>query len=148
MYTIYTCRAEVPVPHLRPSYQSPGLRSTEQLRYTRWSTRTISGIERDKTYTYYHYKIKYMPCRCFCRKPQRVPTFWASAVANRQLLGGKLTSDKGLFSPMRANKERRMGNILECTGRWTVGCWLARQLERLKASTAMDHGTETFLISA
>ena len=29
MYTIYTCRAEVPVPHLRPSYQSPGLRSTE-----------------------------------------------------------------------------------------------------------------------
>ena len=31
MYTIYTCRAEVPVPHLRPSYQSPGLRSSEHI---------------------------------------------------------------------------------------------------------------------
>ena len=86
------------------------------LRYTRLSTSTIGGIERDKRCTYYiSTKYNVVPCRCFCRKPQRIQTFSASAVGNRQLLGGKPTSDKGLFLPTRANKERRMSKILEYT---------------------------------
>ena len=41
-----------------------------------------------------------------------------------------------------------MVKILECTSHWTVGSWLARQLEGLKASTAMGLGTQTFFVSA
>ena len=86
------------------------------LRYTRSSTSTIGGIERYKRCTYYiSTKYNVVPCRCFCRKPQRIQTFSASAVGNRQLLGAKPTSDKGLFLPTRANKERRMSKVLEYT---------------------------------
>ena len=32
-----------------------------------------------------------------------------------------------------------------CTGLWTAGCWLARQLHHLKASTTMDLGISYFI---
>ena len=45
--------------------------------------------------------------------------------------------------------ERRTGKIRGafqgCTGLWTAGCWLARRLHQLKAST-MDLGISIFLI--
>ena len=33
------------------------------------------------------------------------------------------------------------------TGLWTAGCWLARRLHQLKASTTLDLGISFFLIS-
>ena len=36
----------------------------------------------------------------------------------------------------------------ECSRLWTDGCWLGRQLHRLKASAAMDLSTTFFFISA
>ena len=46
--------------------------------------------------------------------------------------------------------ERRTGKIRGafsgCTGLWTAGCWLARRLHQLKASTTMDLGISIFLI--
>ena len=45
--------------------------------------------------------------------------------------------------------ERRTGKIrgaLGCTGLWTAGCWLARRLHQLKASTTMDLGISIFHI--
>ena len=49
------------------------------------------------------------------------------------------------------HKERRtarfVGLFQGCTGLWTAGCWLARRLHQLKASTTMDLGISFFLIS-
>ena len=39
-----------------------------------------------------------------------------------------------------------MGLFQGCTGLWTAGCWLARRLHQLKASTTMDLGISIFLI--
>ena len=38
-------------------------------------------------------------------------------------------------------------SLPEHTGLWTAGCWLARRLHQLKASTTMDLGISIFLIS-
>ena len=35
--------------------------------------------------------------------------------------------------------------LAEGTGLWTAGCWLARRLHQLKASTTMDLGISFFL---
>ena len=61
-------------------------------------------------------------------------------------------SDHGrLSSSYEGHKERRTGKIRGvfqgCTGLWTAGCWLARRLHQLKASTTMDLGISYFLIS-
>ena len=49
-----------------------------------------------------------------------------------------------LFLPTRATRSgeraRFVGLFQGCTGLWTAGCWLARRLHQLKASTAMDLG--------
>ena len=46
--------------------------------------------------------------------------------------------------------ERRTGKIHGAFSRmqraWTAGCWLARRLHQLKASTTMDLGISIFLI--
>ena len=46
--------------------------------------------------------------------------------------------------------ERRTGKIRGafqgCTGLWAAGCWLARRLHQLEASTTMDLGISIFLI--
>ena len=59
--------------------------------------------------------------------------------------------DHGHFSSYEGHKERRTGKIRGtfsgCTGLWTPGCWLARRLHPLKASTTMDLGISFFLIS-
>ena len=63
----------------------------------------------------------------------------------------KLISDHGLFSFCEGRKERRTGKIRgafsRCTGLWTSGCWLARRLHQLKASTTMNLDVSSFLIS-
>ena len=61
-------------------------------------------------------------------------------------------SDHGRhFSSYEGHKERRtarfVGLFQGCTGLWTAGCWLARRLQQLKASTTMDLGISIFLIS-
>ena len=64
-------------------------------------------------------------------------------------------SDHGLFSSYEglqgaANGQDSWGLFRDgCTGLWTAGCWLARRLHRLKASTTttMDLGILIFLIS-
>ena len=59
-------------------------------------------------------------------------------------------SDHGHFSSYEGHKERRTGKIRrlnqECTELWAAGCWLARRLHQLKASTTMDLGISIFLI--
>ena len=60
-------------------------------------------------------------------------------------------SDHGRhLSSYEGHKERRTGRFVGlfqgCTGLWTAGCWLARRLHQLKAST-MDLGISFFLIS-
>ena len=59
-------------------------------------------------------------------------------------------SDHGHFSSYEGHKERRTGKIREAFSRmhriWTAGCWLARRLHQLKASTTMDLGISIFLI--
>ena len=67
-----------------------------------------------------------------------------------RFLGEKLISDHGLFYSCEG-KERRTGKISGGvfqgrTDLWTAGCWLARGLHQLKASTAMDLGITIFLI--
>ena len=53
-------------------------------------------------------------------------------------------SDHGLIFSYEDHKERRTGKIRGafqgCTGLWTAGCWLARRLHQLKASTTKDLG--------
>ena len=61
-------------------------------------------------------------------------------------------SDHGRhFLPTSATKSgeraRFVGLFQGCTGLWTAGCWLARGLHQLKASTTMDLGISFFLIS-
>ena len=61
-------------------------------------------------------------------------------------------SDHGHFSSYEGHKERRTSQIrgaflTKCTGLWAAGCWLARWLHQLKASTTMDLGISIFLIS-
>ena len=61
-------------------------------------------------------------------------------------------SDHGHFSFYEGHKERRTGKRFAglfqgCTGLWTAGCWLARRLHQLKASTTMDLGISIFFIS-
>ena len=55
-----------------------------------------------------------------------------------------------VFLPTRATwsgeRARFVGLFPRCTGLWTAGCWLARQLHQLKASTTMDLGISFFLI--
>ena len=59
-------------------------------------------------------------------------------------------SDHGNFSSYDGHKERRTYNIRGllqgCTGLWTAGCWLARRLHQLKASTTLDLSISIFLI--
>ena len=60
-------------------------------------------------------------------------------------------SDHDHFLPTRATRSgeraRFVGLFQGCTGLWTAGCWLARRLHQLKASTTMDLGISFFLIS-
>ena len=60
-------------------------------------------------------------------------------------------SDHGHFSsyegPIRSGERARFVGLFQgCTGLWTAGCWLARRLHQLKASTTMDLGISFFLI--
>ena len=60
-------------------------------------------------------------------------------------------SDHGhtlLTRATRSGERARFVGIFQgCTGLWTAGCWLARRLHQLKASTTMDLGISIFLIS-
>ena len=60
-------------------------------------------------------------------------------------------SDHGHFSSYEGHKERPTGKIRgafsRITGLWTAGCWFARLLRQLKASTTIDLGIINFLIS-
>ena len=66
---------------------------------------------------------------------------------------GREVSEGGVYLslPTRATRggerARFVGLFRECTGLWTTGCWLARRLHQLKASTTMDLGISIFLIS-
>ena len=44
-------------------------------------------------------------------------------------------------------RARFVGLFQGCTGLWTAGCWLARRLHQLKASTTMDLGISILLVS-
>ena len=44
-----------------------------------------------------------------------------------------------------ANRQDSWG-FFKDTGLWTVGCWLARRLHQLKASTTMDLGISNSLL--
>ena len=46
---------------------------------------------------------------------------------------------------MSGERARFVGLFQGCTGLWTAGCWLARRLDQLKASTTMDLGISFFL---
>ena len=70
-----------------------------------------------------------------------------------RFLRQKLISDHGLFSSYEgqqgvANGQDSWGIFQGCTGLCTAGCWLARRLHQLKASTTMDLGISNLLISA
>ena len=53
-----------------------------------------------------------------------------------------------LRGPARSGERLRFVGIFEgCTKLWTAGCWLARQLHQLKASTTMDLDISIFLFS-
>ena len=60
-------------------------------------------------------------------------------------------SDDGHFLPTRATRSgeraRLVGLFQGGTGLCTAGCWLARWLHQLKASTTMDLGISIFLVS-
>ena len=55
-----------------------------------------------------------------------------------------------IFLPTWATRSGERARFVElfqgCTGLWTAGCWLARRLHQLKASTTMDLGISIFLI--
>ena len=67
-----------------------------------------------------------------------------------RFLREKLTSDYGHFLPTRATRSgeraRFVGIFQRCRELWTTGCWLARRVHQLKASTTMDLGISIFLI--
>ena len=56
-----------------------------------------------------------------------------------------------IFLPTRATRSgeraRFVGLFQGCSGLWTAGCWLARRLHQLKASTTMNLGISIFLFS-
>ena len=71
---------------------------------------------------------------------------------NREVSEGKsLCLTTVIFLSTRATRSgeraRFVGLSQGCTGLWTPGCWLARRLHQLKASTTMDLGISIFLIS-
>ena len=53
-----------------------------------------------------------------------------------------MTIFMAIFLPTRATRSgeraRLVGLFQGCTGLWTAGCWLARRLHQLKASTTID----------
>ena len=59
-------------------------------------------------------------------------------------------SDYGHFSSYEGHKERRTGKIRGAFSRMhralPTGCWLARRLYQIKASTTMNLGISFFLI--
>ena len=70
--------------------------------------------------------------------------------ANRRFLKEKVISDHGLFSSYEGQQRsgewaRFVGIFQGCTGLWKAGCWLARRLHELKASTTMDLGISVLL---
>ena len=74
------------------------------------------------------------------------PCTRASKGQTGRFLEEKLISDHGLCSsyegqPGAANGQGPWGVLQGCKGLWTTGCWLARQLHQLKASTDVDLGT-------
>ena len=72
---------------------------------------------------------------------------------NREVPEGKadLWPRSVLFLPTRVarngERARFVGLFQGCTGLWTAGCWLARRLHQLKASTTMDLGISISLFS-
>ena len=57
-------------------------------------------------------------------------------------------SDHGPSRATRSGERARFVGLFQgCTGLWTAGCWLARRLHQLKASTTMDLGISISLIS-
>ena len=69
-----------------------------------------------------------------------------------RFLRGKLISDHGLFffydaQQGAANGQDSCDIFQEHAGLWMGGCWLARRLHQLKASTTMDHGIAIVPIS-
>ena len=78
-----------------------------------------------------------------------------SRVRTGGFLRRKIIHDHGVFSCYESQQGAKYGQdsrgvFQGCTGLWTAGCRLARQLHRLKASTAMDLGNTStfFLLSA
>ena len=67
-----------------------------------------------------------------------------------RFLREKLMSDHGHFLPTRATRRGERARFVvifqECTGLWRAGCWLARRLHQLKASTTMDVSISIFVI--
>ena len=50
-----------------------------------------------------------------------------------------------LRGPTRSGERARFVGLFQgCTELWTAGCWLARRLHQLKASTIMDLGISIF----
>ena len=71
-------------------------------------------------------------------------------IRRRRRAARSLTS-QGRAEPLCAStwsgeRARFVGLFQGCTGLWTAGCWLARRLHQLKASTTMDLGISIFLI--
>ena len=60
-------------------------------------------------------------------------------------------SDHGHFLRTRATRSGERARLVRLfqgfAGLWPAGCWLARRLHQLKASTTMDLGISIFLIS-
>ena len=71
--------------------------------------------------------------------------------ANREISEGKddLQPRSVFFlrGPTKSGERTRFVGLFQgCTGLWTAGCWLARRLHQLKASTTMDLSISIFLI--
>ena len=69
---------------------------------------------------------------------------------NREVSEGKsLFLTTIIFLPTRATRSgeraRFVGLFQGCSGLWTAGCWLARRLHQLKASTTMDLGISIYI---
>ena len=71
--------------------------------------------------------------------------------ANREVSEGKAdlsltTVFLLLTSATRSGEQARFVGLFQgCTRHWTAGCWLARRLHQLKASTTMDLGISLLL---
>ena len=84
-------------------------------------------------------------------EPERAEPLCARITgANREVSEGKADVGPRSFSFTRATRSREGARLVRlfqgCTGLWTAGCWLARWLHQLKASTTMDLGISIFLI--